>query len=102
FGQQIIVEARPGAGGNLAIEAAAKAPPDGYTLVLGTPAVAINGALYRKLSYDPLKDLAPLSMVALGSYVVYISGTLPVKTAAEFIAYAKARPRALNRSEEHT
>ena len=96
FGQQIIVEARPGAGGNLAMEATAKAAPDGYTLVLGTPAVAINGALYRKLAYDPLKDLAPLSMVALGSYVVYVSGTLPVKSAAEFIAYARARPRALN------
>ena len=96
FGQQIIVEARPGAGGNLAMEAAAKAPPDGYTLVLGTPAVAINGALYRKLSYDPLKDLAPLSMVALGSYVVYVSGTLPVNNAAEFIAYARARPGKLN------
>lgn len=96
FGQQIIVEPRPGAGGNLAMEAAAKAAPDGYTLVLGTPAVAINGALYRKLSYDPLKDLTPLSMVALGSYVVYASGTLPVNTAAEFIAYARARPRELN------
>jgi len=78
------------------MEAAAKAAPDGYTLVLGTPAVAINGALYRKLSYDPLKDLTPLSMVALGSYVVYASGTLPVNTAAEFIAYARARPRELN------
>ena len=96
FGQQIIVEARPGAGGNLAMEAAAKAAPDGYTLVLGTPAVAINGALYRKLSYDPLKDLAPLSMIALGSYVVYVSGTLPVNSAAEFIAYARARPGKLN------
>jgi len=96
LGQQIIVEARPGAGGNLAMEAAAKAAPDGYTLVLGTPAVAINGALYRKLSYDPLKDLAPLSMIALGSYVVYVSGTLPVNSAAEFIAYARARPGKLN------
>ena len=96
FGQQIIVEPRPGAGGNLAMEAVARAAPDGYTLVLGTPAVAINGALYRKLSYDPLKDLAPLSMVALGSYVVYASGKLPVSTAAEFIAYARARPGKLN------
>jgi tripartite-type tricarboxylate transporter receptor subunit TctC len=96
FGQQIVVEARPGAGGNLAMEATAKAPPDGYTLVLGTPAVAINGTLYRKLSYDPLKDLTPLSMIALGSYVVYASGTLPVGNAAEFIAYARSRPGKLN------
>ena len=96
FGQQILVEARPGAGGNLAMEATAKAAPDGYTLVLGTPAVAINGALYKKLAYDPLKDLVPLSMVALGSYVVYVSGTLPVNTAAELIAYARARPGKMN------
>ena len=56
FPQPILVEARPGAGGNLAMEATAKAPADGYTLVFGTPAVAINGTLYKKLSYDPVKD----------------------------------------------
>jgi len=96
FGQPFIVEARPGAGGNLAMEATAKAPPDGYTLVFGTPAVAINGALYKKLSYDPLKDLAPLSLAAWGSYVVYGSGALPVSTMGELIAYARARPKTLN------
>src|SRR5215213_7258061 len=96
FAQPIIVEPRPGAGGNLAMEATAKAAPDGYTLVLGTPAVAINGALYRKLSYDPLKDLVPVSLVAWGPYVVYVNGALPVNTTAELIAYARARPRQLN------
>ena len=96
FGQPIVVEARPGAGGNLAMEAAAKAPPDGYTLVFGTPAVAINGALYRKLSYDPLKDLVPLSLAAWGPYIVYASGSLPVNSTAELIAYLKARPGKLN------
>jgi tripartite-type tricarboxylate transporter receptor subunit TctC len=96
FGQPIVVEPRPGAGGNLAMEAAAKAPPDGYTLVFGTPAVAINGSLYRKLSYDPLKDLVPLSLAAWGPYVVYASGSLPVNTTAELIAYLKARPGKLN------
>ena len=78
------------------MEATARAAPDGYTLVFGTPAVAINGSLYRKLSYDPLKDLVPLSLAAWGSYVVYASGTLPVNTMAELIAYARARPRTLN------
>jgi tripartite-type tricarboxylate transporter receptor subunit TctC len=96
FGQPIVVEPRPGAGGNLAMEAAAKAPPDGYTLVFGTPAVAINGSLYRKLSYDPLKDLVPLSLAAWGPYIVYASGSLPVSTTAELIAYLKARPGQLN------
>jgi tripartite-type tricarboxylate transporter receptor subunit TctC len=94
--QPIIVEARPGAGGNLAMEATAKAAPDGYTLVFGTPAVAINGALYKKLNYDPVKDLAPLGLAAVGNYVVYASGTLPVSNPAELIAYAKARPGKLN------
>jgi len=96
LGQPIVVEARPGAGGNLAMEATAKAAPDGYTLVFGTPAVAINGTLYKKLSYDPLKDLVPLSLAAWGPYIVYVSGALPVSTTAELIAYVKARPGKLN------
>ena len=96
LGQTIIVEPRPGAGGNLAMEAVAKAPPDGYTLVFGTPAVAINGVLYKKLNYDPLKDLVPLTLAAWGPYVVYASGTLPVTSIAELIAHARSRPRQLN------
>ena len=96
LGQPFVVEAKPGAGGNLAMEATAKAPPDGYTLVFGTPAVAINGSLYKQLTYDPVKDLAPLGLAAWGSYVVYASGTLPVNSVGELIAYAKAKPNALN------
>jgi tripartite-type tricarboxylate transporter receptor subunit TctC len=96
FGEPVIVEPRPGAGGNLAMEAVAKAPADGYTLVFGTPAVAINGALYKKLGYDPLKDLVPLSLAAWGPYIVYASGALPVNNIAELLAYAKARPGQLN------
>ncbi len=96
FPQPIIVEARPGAGGNLAMEAAAKAPADGTTLVFGTPAVAINGALYKKLGYDPVKDLVPLSLAAWGPYIVYVSGTLPVSNTAGLIAYLKARPGKAN------
>ena len=96
FGQPIIVEPRPGAGGNLAMEAVAKGPADGYSMVFGTPAVAINGALYKKLSFDPLKELVPISLAAWGPYIVYASGALPVNSIAELIAYAKARPGKLN------
>lgn len=96
FGQPVIVEPRPGAGGNLAMEAVAKGPADGYTLVFGTPAVAINGTLYKKLTYDPLKNLVPVSLAALGPYIVYASGALPVNNVAELVAYAKSRPGKLN------
>ena len=96
FPQPIIVEPRPGAGGNLAMEAVAKGPADGYSMVFGTPAVAINGTLYKKLTYDPLKELVPISLAAWGPYIVYASGALPVNTIAELIAYAKARPGKLN------
>ena len=96
FGQPIVVEARPGAGGNLAMEATAKAPPDGYTLVFGTPAVAINGALYKKLAYDPAKDLVPVSLAAWGPYIVYVSGALPVNSVAELVAHLKSRPGKMN------
>jgi tripartite-type tricarboxylate transporter receptor subunit TctC len=96
LGQPFVIEARPGAGGNLAMEATAKAPADGYTLVFGTPAVAINGKLYKQLAYDPVKDLAPLGLAAWGPYVVYASGTLPVNSVAELVAYAKGKPNELN------
>jgi len=96
LGQPILIEPKPGAGGNLAMEATAKAPPDGYTLVFGTPAVAINGALYKKLGYDPLRDLVPLSLAAWGPYIMYVSGALPVNTLADLISYARANPGKLN------
>jgi tripartite-type tricarboxylate transporter receptor subunit TctC len=96
LGQPIVIEARPGAGGNLAMEATAKAAPDGYTMVFGTPAVAINGRLYKQLSYDPLKDLVPISLAAWGSYVVYASTALPVSSMQELLAYARAKPNQLN------
>src|SRR5437762_3363550 len=96
LGQPIVIEPRPGAGGNLAMEATAKAPPDGYTLVFGTPAVAINGRLYKQLSYDPLKDLVPLGLAAWGPYIVYASGALPANSMSELIKYAKAKPGELN------
>jgi tripartite-type tricarboxylate transporter receptor subunit TctC len=78
------------------MELVAKGPADGYSMVFGTPAVAINGALYKKLTYDPLKELVPVSLAAWGPYIVYASGALPVNTIAELIAFAKSRPGKLN------
>ena len=96
LGQPFVLENRPGAGGNLAMEAGVRAAPDGHTLVMVGPAAAINGTLYKKLAFSPNKDLAPISLKAWGPYAMYLSATLPVASAGEFIAYAKARPGKLN------
>ena len=96
LGQPIVIEPRPGGGGNIAMEAVAKSPPDGHQLVVGSLAVAINGALYKNLSYSPSKDLAPVSLVALGPYALYGSSTLPAESAQAFLAYVRQRPKGLN------
>ena len=96
LGQPFVLENRPGAGGNLAMEAGARAAPDGHTLVMVGPAAAINGTLYKKLSYNPGTDLAPISLMGWGPYAMYVSATLPVTSAGEFIAYARSRPGKLN------
>src|SRR5262249_37057691 len=90
WGQQVTIENRGGAGGNLASEAAARATPDGYTLYLAGEFQATNLFLYPKLSYDPVADFAPVSLVVQypTAFVVPISS--PAKTVAEFIAHAKA------------
>jgi len=96
LGQQVVVDNRAGAGGNLGAELAAKAPPDGYTLFMGTPAHAINTGLYRKLNYDLTRDFAPVSQVTTGAYVVVVHPSLPVKSIKELIALARAKPGQLN------
>ena len=96
MGQPFVLENKAGAGGNLAMESVARAAADGYTLLLIGPASAINGSLYRNLSFNPQKDLTPLSLLGLGPFALYVSGTLPVNNTAELIAYAKARPGKLN------
>lgn len=89
----IVVENRPGAGGNLGIDAATKAAPDGYTLVMGqTSNLAINPSLYAKLPYQPLKDLAPVALVSSSPIVMATSVQSPYKTFADVVAAAKARP----------
>jgi len=96
IGQPFVLENRPGAGGNLAMEAGARATPDGHTLVMVGPGAAINGTLYKKLSYNPNRDLVPIGVMGWGPYAMYTSATVPVNNVAEFVAYAKARPGKLN------
>jgi tripartite-type tricarboxylate transporter receptor subunit TctC len=96
LGQPVVPENRPGAGSNLGIELAAKAKPDGYTMVLTSPALTVSPGLYKTLNYDPVKDLAPISMVVEGHYVLVIRPQLPIKNLRELVAYAKANPGKLN------
>lgn len=97
MGQSIVVDNRPGAGGNTGTAAGAKAAPDGYTLIGGgSGPIAANATLYKNLGYDPLKDLEIISPFAGFTIVVVASKTLPVKSLKELIAYAKANPGKLN------
>ena len=95
IGQQVIVDNRAGAGANLGAEIAAKAPGDGYTLFMGTPAHAINVSMYSGLNYDILRDFAPVSLVSTGQYVVIVHPSVPVQSVKALIALAKANPGAL-------
>jgi tripartite-type tricarboxylate transporter receptor subunit TctC len=96
LGQQFVVESRAGAGTNIATEAVVRAPPDGYTLLLPSPANATNASLYDKLNFDFLNDIEPVAGLIRFPDVVDVNLDLPVKTIPELIAYAKANPGALN------
>ena len=99
FGQTFVVENRLGANGAIATEAVARSAADGYTLLWAvTPPVAINPAL-TKVNYDPIKDFAPISAVAVNAFVLVVNKSFPPKTVAEFIAYVRARPNQLSYSE---
>ena len=96
-GWTLVIDNKPGAGGNLGVDAVAKAPADGYTIVLGqTSNLAINPTLYAKMPYDSQKDLAPIVLVANAPLVMVTSATSPFKTLADAVAAAKAKPGALN------
>ena len=92
LGQQIIVENRPGAGSNIATQAVITSPPDGYTLLLVSPPHAINATLYKKLPYNFLEDIVPVAGLADGPNVMEVHPSVPAKTVAEFIVYARANP----------
>ena len=94
--QQIIVDNKPGAGGNIAAAEAAKAPADGYTIFYNTSAISIAPSLYAKLNYDVLKDYAPVALTATVPLVLVINPALPAKNVRELVAYAKANPGRMN------
>jgi tripartite-type tricarboxylate transporter receptor subunit TctC len=95
WGQPVVVENRGGAGGNIGTELAARAAPDGYTLLLNPSSHVINPSLYGKLAYDPLADFAPLVGIASYMLVLVVHPSVPVTTLKEFVAYARAQPQGL-------
>ena len=96
IGQRIIIDNRPGAAGNIAVEILTKATPDGHTLLYSSNAIALSPGLYSKLGYDPWKDLAPITEIGNGCLIFVVHPSLPAKSVQEFIDYAKARPGQLN------
>ena len=96
WSQPVIIDNRPGAGGNLGSEVAARQPADGYTIFFGTVANAISTSYYSKLNYDYLKDFTPITLVATTPLVLVANNNVPVKTVKELIDYAKANPGKLN------
>jgi len=102
LGQQVIVDNKPGAGGNIAAELAARAAPDGYTIFYNTSAIVIGPALYGKVNYDTLKDFAPVLLTASVPMVLVVNPQLPARSVKEFLDLAKTRSGALNYSSSGT
>ena len=97
LGQAVVVDNKPGAGGNIGSDIVAKSPGDGYTIVMGTVGThAINGSLYEKMPYDMVKNFSPISLIASAPNLLVVNNDLPVKTVNELIAYMKANPNKLS------
>ena len=92
----LVIDNRPGAGSNIGSDLVAKAAPDGYTLLLGTSSLAINPGLYRSMSFDPLRDLAPIVLLIRAPNVLAVSAALPIHSVRDLIDYARANPQKLN------
>jgi len=96
LGQQFFVENKPGAGNLIGIEAAARAAPDGYTLLMTASTLVLNSVLYKKVPYDPIKDFAPITIAATAPNVLIVNAAVPARSLAELIALAKQKPGALS------
>ena len=101
-GGRIVVDNRPGAAGNIAVEILSKSNPDGHTLLYSSNAIALSPGLYAKLGYEPLKDIAPVTEIGAGCLIFLVHPSLPVKSPQEFIDYAKTRPGQLNYASSGT
>jgi tripartite-type tricarboxylate transporter receptor subunit TctC len=97
LGQPVVIDNKPGAGGNIGSDIVAKSPSDGYTIVMGTVGThSINGSLYEKMPYDMVKNFSPISLIASAPNLLVVNNDLPVKTVNELIAYMKANPNKLS------
>jgi tripartite-type tricarboxylate transporter receptor subunit TctC len=92
WGQQVVIENRPGGGTNIANEVVAHSEPDGHTVLMGGQSQATTRALYRSLNYDPIVDFAPVAFICGYSFFMFVPNSLPVRSVREFVAYAKANP----------
>jgi tripartite-type tricarboxylate transporter receptor subunit TctC len=96
LGQQFVIDNRPGAGSNIAVETAVRAPPDGYTLLIVGATNAVNATLYDKLNFNFIRDIAPVAGIIRVPLIMEVHPSVPAKTVPEFIAFAKANPGKIN------
>jgi tripartite-type tricarboxylate transporter receptor subunit TctC len=102
LGQSFVVDNKTGANGNIGMEIAAKAAPDGYTLIMTSSALAINPSMYKKLGYDPINDFAPVSLATLIPFILVCNSALPVKSVKELVALARSRKKELSYASSGT
>ena len=97
LGQQLVMDYRPGAGGNISAELVAKSPPDGYTLSLGFSTVlTVNKSMYDRVNFDPIADFAPITQLVAGQYILIVHPSMPVRSIKDLITLAKAKPGSIN------